>query len=721
MTDVKLDQASFSQSAGKTVLITGAARGIGAATAILFNSHGANVVLADLPQLRDSAEEVIQKQMQFPNRAIFVSTNIVNWAELTACFETAITTFRKVDIVIANAGIMECESVLDMDNVDENGHLLEMGSTSSYFGGTGVAAYIASKHGVLGLLRACQNVARAHGVRVNAVAPFLTPTHITAGFAHKWDEAGLEKNTPGRVADAIAVVALDEKRQGNCVMVAGKWYRWFHPPRGHSSCPDTQATLNTIHKILLISDKFKWETVPFPTPLHFQLDYVYTIDKDAGHFTVTQWTEVNETLYPIVRRATLASIQETRLSTIDTLLDDVMVVSRHKDYLLGDSKENGVQHLLKSFRINPSIPAPLNELQFQLFTDFVFMWRFYFDDTSSWENSFPVFSALAIGLLRIAAWDFEVRNGDTEDLPITFSSLPQWKAPTHNVFWFHKYLIVCCNTEEIGTSIAAKANDFLSRSTNHARIAHGIVGIAISMRHIALFEIRNGDLFHSPPIPLVTNTSAMCCSPGFRVLAYIFTSNHWAGHSSESGEYLGTIPTELFSMILEAFTPRDLVSMAQASILVEKWYYSSIPQICGIKVHNFALSIPCCGKRYTSNAPGIFCSVCYAWSHMECAELSAHVPSDTAKYICSDCQESTPSTGLETGGIHQTYREIRVRKSCSVVHDGKATDFLLRVTKPASRRPELSLIRSHGPPPPRNVDYTIFFNGVFSGLAYGFD
>ncbi|KAJ5807356.1 hypothetical protein N7447_010812 [Penicillium robsamsonii] len=125
MTDVKLNQALFSQSAGKTVLITGAARGIGAATAILFNSHGANVVLADLPPLRASAEEVIQRQMKFPNRAISVSANIVNWTELTACFEEAITTFGKVDIVIANAGIMESESVLDMDNVDENGRLLE--------------------------------------------------------------------------------------------------------------------------------------------------------------------------------------------------------------------------------------------------------------------------------------------------------------------------------------------------------------------------------------------------------------------------------------------------------------------------------------------------------------------------------------------------------------------------------------------------------------------
>jgi NAD(P)-dependent dehydrogenase (short-subunit alcohol dehydrogenase family) len=97
--------------------------------------------------------------------------------------------------------------------------ILLVASTSSYFGGTGVAAYIASKHGVLGLLRASQTVAHKHGVRVNAIAPFLTPTHITAGFVQRWDEAGLEKNTPDRVAEAIALVALDPERQGNCVLV----------------------------------------------------------------------------------------------------------------------------------------------------------------------------------------------------------------------------------------------------------------------------------------------------------------------------------------------------------------------------------------------------------------------------------------------------------------------------------------------------------------------
>ncbi|PYH92440.1 hypothetical protein BO71DRAFT_485400 [Aspergillus ellipticus CBS 707.79] len=328
--------------------------------------------------------------------------------------------------------------------------------------------------------------------------------------------------------------------------VDGKWYRWFHPPRGQSSSPDTPTTLKTIRQILSRSDKFKWETVPFPTPLHFQLDYTYTIDEDAGHFTVTQWKSVDGgALYPRTRRATLASIRETSLNSIDTLLDDVAGVFNHNDLSLSDlDHEVDVQHLLKSFEIMSSMPARLNELQFQLFADFVFTWRFYFDATFSWERSFSLFATLAIGILRIAAWDFEVSNKDTEELPILFSSLPRWKAPTDEIFWFHKYLI-----------------DFVSRGNMHARTVRGI---AISIRHITLFEICNGKILHSPPIPLITNTSALYCSPGFRILAYIFTSSRCAGLSAKSREYWGvTIPTELFDMILKTSTPRDVVSMAQ--------------------------------------------------------------------------------------------------------------------------------------------------------------
>lgn len=427
---------------------------------------------------------------------------------------------------------------------------------------------------------------------------------------------------------------------------------------------------------------------------------------------------MKQALYPMARQVELASIQETSLSTIDAYLDGVMEMSTPDDHSMGDmSNETNVQHLLKLFGIKPSIPARLNELQFQLFTDFVFTWRFYLDGTFTWDPSSSPLSSLAIGLLRIAAWDLEVRDTDTGELPVTFSSLPQWKAPLDDIFWFHKYLIVCCNTDEVGSRIE-KAKHFVSQSPSHQGPVHGI---AISIRNISLFEIRNGNILRSAPIPLVTNTSALHCSPGFRILAYIFTSHRDEDFPVDSKEqWASTLPAELFEMILTTFELQDLISMARASGVVEKWYYSSIPQMHGLIPQSFAFSIPCCGKRTASDATGVYCSVCHAWSHLECADLSSNAHSDIEEFRCSDCQEREPCTSLERGGIHQFYRQKRKRQACSVVHRGKAMDFPLRVSRSSSRQPELGLIRSHGPPP-RQVDHSIFFSGVFSGLAYGFD
>ncbi|KAE8396026.1 dehydrogenase with different specificitie [Aspergillus alliaceus] len=264
MLQINLDQTLVTQASGKVVLITGAANGIGAATASLFNAHGAKVVICDLETCQNTAKNLIST-FQTPENALFIAADILNWDQMTALFKRAAVHFGPVDIVIANAGTMETQPVLDLTDVDEEGMLKEstegfkvldinikgtmntlrlalhhmksnpsasgsksivlMASTSSYFGGTGVTAYVTSKHGVLGMLRSSQDVAAQHGIRVNAVAPFFTPTRLTAGFAQEWEEAGLEANTPQRVTETIAYVAMDGGRTGSCVLVAGKYLR----------------------------------------------------------------------------------------------------------------------------------------------------------------------------------------------------------------------------------------------------------------------------------------------------------------------------------------------------------------------------------------------------------------------------------------------------------------------------------------------------------------
>ena len=251
--------ADLDTALNQTVIITGAANGIGAETALVFHDHGANVVIADLPSSRPAAEELLAGMS--PDQAIFIPTDILSWTDMTALFSKAKEHFGRIDIVVANAGLMESHRLFDapLDNngdpeepkehhrvIDVNvkgtmntlllamhhmkqqqslphsqhrGSIVLIASTSGYFGATGNMAYVASKHAVVGLLRASQKTAAKNNIRVNAVAPYFTPTHMTSGFSEQWLQQGQPANTPLDVAKAIARTALDETLAGNTILV----------------------------------------------------------------------------------------------------------------------------------------------------------------------------------------------------------------------------------------------------------------------------------------------------------------------------------------------------------------------------------------------------------------------------------------------------------------------------------------------------------------------
>ncbi|KAJ4993737.1 short chain dehydrogenase [Stagonosporopsis vannaccii] len=255
----------------KTVIVTGGAGGIGAQTIRAFHAHGCNVVIADLPFAQGAAEALIAS-LSDPCRALFCETDITRWDMMRNLFRASKEKFGQVDIVIANAGLMESKGFFDFEE-DENGELLEpteaykivdvnlkgsmntlrlamhtmqsnapdsdgargsvilVASTSGYFGGTGVVSYISSKHGVVGLARASQRKANELGVRVNVIAPFFTPTYITAGYSGKWKERGLPENTVEGVADAVVAASTDPSRKGHSVMVAGSFVKEIETAR----------------------------------------------------------------------------------------------------------------------------------------------------------------------------------------------------------------------------------------------------------------------------------------------------------------------------------------------------------------------------------------------------------------------------------------------------------------------------------------------------------
>jgi NAD(P)-dependent dehydrogenase (short-subunit alcohol dehydrogenase family) len=104
-------------------LVTGGSNGIGAAVVTRLNSAGATVIIVDLESTKSSAKTLISS-LPSPHNAVFMPANIADWVQLRSVFSAARTRFGRLDFVIANAGTMEHQHVLE-DTFDEQGELEE--------------------------------------------------------------------------------------------------------------------------------------------------------------------------------------------------------------------------------------------------------------------------------------------------------------------------------------------------------------------------------------------------------------------------------------------------------------------------------------------------------------------------------------------------------------------------------------------------------------------
>lgn len=222
---------------GKVAVITGAASGIGAASARLFAEEGASVALGDINEA--GLREVVQSIESDGGQAIGVMTDVRESAQIAALVEQAVRQFGRLDVIFANAGISVRNTVIDMPEEQFDQviainlrssylcakyaipHMLAQGSGSVIFtaselalkGTRGGAAYCASKAALLGMARA---IARDHadqGVRVNSICPGPVDTPLLWG--EKPDPAAYAANITnhmpiGRLGrpDEIARVAL---------------------------------------------------------------------------------------------------------------------------------------------------------------------------------------------------------------------------------------------------------------------------------------------------------------------------------------------------------------------------------------------------------------------------------------------------------------------------------------------------------------------------------
>lgn len=189
---------------GKVAVITGAASGIGAATAKTYVDHGARVVLGDI---QDEAGEGMAAALGGASRAIFRHCNVTNEAEVEALVEAAIAEFGQIDIMFNCAGIVGALGPMSTTPAEEwkltidimingvfygmkhasrymkeagSGSIISMSSTAGVMGGLGPHAYAAAKHAVVGMTKNLAAEVGGYGVRVNCIAPAGMATPMVA-------------------------------------------------------------------------------------------------------------------------------------------------------------------------------------------------------------------------------------------------------------------------------------------------------------------------------------------------------------------------------------------------------------------------------------------------------------------------------------------------------------------------------------------------------------
>ena len=232
--------------AGKVAVITGAATGIGAATAEKLVAHGAKVVLGDIQEPQGQA--LVEK---LGDNARFRRCDVTVESDVAALVNTSIKHFAQLDIMFNNAGIVGAMGPLESTPAEEwkftldillngvfygmkhasaimkkqgFGSIISMSSVAGVTGGLGPHAYAATKHAVVGITRNLAAEVGAFGVRVNCLAPYSVATPMVAD-AYLGDHTDIEqtikmladesplKDRPGLaddVANAVLWLASDE-------------------------------------------------------------------------------------------------------------------------------------------------------------------------------------------------------------------------------------------------------------------------------------------------------------------------------------------------------------------------------------------------------------------------------------------------------------------------------------------------------------------------------
>ncbi|WP_338874634.1 SDR family oxidoreductase [Spirosoma sp. SC4-14] len=219
---------------GKVALVTGAASGIGKATAILYGQHGANVILSDVDEVQglEVAEEVKATGVE----AKFVKADVSDAAQCQKLVDETIATFGRLDMACNNAGIGgEMNATADYSlegwhkiiNVNLNsvfyclkyeleamlkqgtgGSIVNMASILGQVGTAQAPGYVTAKHGLLGLTQTAAIEYASKGIRINSVGPGYIDTPLLRILPDEAKQAIIGLHPIGRLGKSEEVAEL---------------------------------------------------------------------------------------------------------------------------------------------------------------------------------------------------------------------------------------------------------------------------------------------------------------------------------------------------------------------------------------------------------------------------------------------------------------------------------------------------------------------------------